>query len=382
MTITLKEAKEYATIASKSGLYPGANIDALTWIIISGDELGLSPSVSLRSFDLIPRGGKTQLYIKPDAMLSLCQRNGMDDYQAPEPTDQYGPVTVTIKRTGYPTAMSVTMTREKAKAAGLTGGNWDRYWYQMSVKTNTATIARKLYADAVGMMYIRDEMPTSDNQTTASEPQPEPPPETAEISTADIMAKVKEFYAGWVGYFRELGANDKEIGVAFKNAFAVDRFSEWPGWNVSTIAGFNSAVDQANYLVNEQYADYQAKHTQPAEEPAAPETVEEKPTNQVARSESKAAAARFIENILAKGYTVSQINEALELPMETDLIEWDGWQAFGAVDKARDKFMNWASNHALTAQQPAQKPKPRKGMFANPPAEGFRTGHPDDYGDQ
>ena len=254
------------------------------------------------------------------------------------------------------------------KVNGIETNNWIKQpKSQLEAAASRMAIRRACPAAAMGV-YTDQELRDFDFAQQSAQ-QPEPAPETAEISTADIMAKVKEFYAGWVGYFRELGANDKEIGVAFKNAFAVDRFSEWTGWNVSTIAGFNSAVDQANYLVNEQYADYQAKHTQPAEEPAAPETVEEKPANQVARSESKAAAARFIENILAKGYTVSQINEALELPMETDLIEWDGWQAFGAVDKARDKFMNWASNHALTAQQPAQKSKPHKGMFANPPAE-------------
>lgn len=150
--------------------------------ILCGDEVGLSPMQSLRSFFVI--GGTPAMYAR--AMTALVLSHGHEIW-----TEEDTPAKVTVcgRRRGSDRVESVTWTSERAKRAGYTSNKKYETDPQAMLYARAASdVARRVAPDVLlGLGYSAEEVELSEVDTT---PVARAPKKVARKPTAEEAAKV------------------------------------------------------------------------------------------------------------------------------------------------------------------------------------------------
>jgi len=128
--------------------------------ILTGAELGITPSASLRGVHIISQGGRVNVIISAQSMLGLVRRKGWMVSSAEKRNARGEPESVTVTMTSRDGEQTVerTWTMADAQRAGLTGkGPWKQYPGQMLQWRATADAARFAVPDMLSGVYIEDE---------------------------------------------------------------------------------------------------------------------------------------------------------------------------------------------------------------------------------
>lgn len=149
----MSELSSLAAIIFESALTPDAiksKQDAAI-LVMTGNELGLSPMQSLRSIHVV----KGKPVLSADTMVALCKRSPVcASWRVVEASAER--VTITTTRQGDEPE-TLTWTMQDAKRAGLGGDNWRKYPRAMLRARCSAELARQVYPDVVGGIYDPDE---------------------------------------------------------------------------------------------------------------------------------------------------------------------------------------------------------------------------------
>lgn len=171
---TLDEARSLAGDAAASKLFLGLGREAALVILLTGQELGLSPMASLRGINVV----KGKPFLSADLMVAVVKRSPLC---AAWRTVESTPLRCTIEttRAGDPCPTTKTWTMEDAKRADLAGGdNWRKYPAQMLRHRCAADLAREVYPDLVFGFYDPDEIPEATQrarvEVTSSAPNESP----------------------------------------------------------------------------------------------------------------------------------------------------------------------------------------------------------------
>lgn len=154
---TIDEVTDLAERLSKSTLLPksmqGKMPDVLV-TIMAGQEMGLAPMASLRSFHVIE--GKPVL--SADGMVALVLGSGKAQYFERVEESETS-VTYETMRVGSKTARRCTWTMEMAKKAALhQKDNWRCYPRQMLASRSKKELAVDVYPDVLAGCYLEDEI--------------------------------------------------------------------------------------------------------------------------------------------------------------------------------------------------------------------------------
>ena len=136
------------------------NVGNATAAILAGDEVGMSPLASLRSFYVVH--GTPALYAR--AMVALALAHGHEIWTS-ESTDQA--VTVQGRRRGGDNVETATWTIKRAQQAGYTGNKkYATNPQEMLYAKASAEIARKIAADVLaGMPYSVEDLELEETST-------------------------------------------------------------------------------------------------------------------------------------------------------------------------------------------------------------------------
>jgi hypothetical protein len=159
---TLDEVVTLSERIAKSGLLPEAlrnKVPEVMMQIMAGQELGLAPMASLRSFSVI--NGKPVM--SADAMVAVVLGSGKAEYfrRLGEGTDKS--VTYVTKRRGEP-EQKCTWTIEMAKVAALhQKDNWRTFPRAMLASRAKSELARDVYSDILAGVFTADEVGERDD---------------------------------------------------------------------------------------------------------------------------------------------------------------------------------------------------------------------------
>ena len=182
---TTEQASALAAQLSRSNLLPSAlnknPADILT-IILTGQELGLAPMMSLRGIRII----QGQPTLSADTMGALVRsRRDVCGYlriissTATEATYE-------TQRAGDPEATRMSYTIAQAKQAGLLGSQaWQKYPDAMLRARCLSAICRAVYPDLILGMYDPDELAPLERPAT---PPPAAPVDTIRAAVAQTLA--------------------------------------------------------------------------------------------------------------------------------------------------------------------------------------------------
>lgn len=155
---SIDEASTLARAAVASRLYAVQSPEAALMILLTGRDLGLTASQSLRAIHVI--SGKP--VVSADALVAAVRRSGLcASWRVVESTPTSA--TIETKRVGEEHAESETFTWADAERAGLTRGDNYRKWPREMLRHRcAASLARRVYPDAVLGCYEPGEMPTDE----------------------------------------------------------------------------------------------------------------------------------------------------------------------------------------------------------------------------
>lgn len=176
--------RKQAEVLVKSGFLPVAvnTPEKALAIIQKGKELGIPPMEALSSINVIQ--GKPS--VSPQLMLALARRTGeLEDLQM-ESSDKGATVKITRKgQSPYKTSFGI----KEATDMGLIGkDNWKKQFATMAQWRALAANLRITFPDAIGGMYLIEEMTQGDTETYTARPPVrmpkaigEPEPVTTEV---------------------------------------------------------------------------------------------------------------------------------------------------------------------------------------------------------
>jgi len=147
-------AIQQAKIVAESGAY-GITGPADAYVrLMTGHDLGLSPSQSLRAVSVI--NGRPS--VSADALVAVCKGSPVCEYFRHVETT-HDASTWETKRVGDPPER-YTFSFADAEAAGLTtsGGNWSKYPGRMLRARAKAFLARDVYPDLTLGLYTPEEL--------------------------------------------------------------------------------------------------------------------------------------------------------------------------------------------------------------------------------
>lgn len=148
----MAELRALAQDAAASRFYGAASPEQALMLLVTGRDLGLSYSQSLRAFHVVQ--GKPVL--SSAGMVAVCLRSGVCEYFRVVASDDTS-ATVEVKRRGDP-ARRVTFTLEDAKRAGLASREtWKAYPSRMLLARAQAFAAREVFPDLLLGLYDPDE---------------------------------------------------------------------------------------------------------------------------------------------------------------------------------------------------------------------------------
>lgn len=163
---SIDEASTLARAAVASRLYAISSPEAALMILLTGRDLGLTASQSLRAIHVI--SGKP--VVSADALVAAVRRSGLcASWRVVESTATTA--TIETKRVGEEHPESETFTWADAERAGLTRGDNYRKWPREMLRHRcAAALARRVYPDAVLGCYEPGEMPAEEPARASVEP--------------------------------------------------------------------------------------------------------------------------------------------------------------------------------------------------------------------
>lgn len=151
-----QEAKTLAGWVVKSGLYPKVRSEEQAIMILAqGAELGLRPVQSLNFINVIQ--GRPSL--SSQGMLAVIMASGQAEGIWVSRIGPYACTWTTQRRSSAAGKQEVTFTMEEAKALGLAGRDqWKRQPAVMLKWRALAKLAREIYPDVIGGLYLTEEL--------------------------------------------------------------------------------------------------------------------------------------------------------------------------------------------------------------------------------
>lgn len=200
---SIDEASTLARAAVASRLYAVSSPEAALMILLTGRDLGLTASQSLRAIHVI--SGKP--VVSADALVAAVRRSGLcASWRVVESTATTA--TIETKRVGEEHAESETFTWADAERAGLTRGDNYRKWPREMLRHRcAASLARRVYPDAVLGCYEPGEMPAEEPARAVVE--------QVKITPEEIVAEYDREVAG--------GADPDEAWERAKSAGRANR---------------------------------------------------------------------------------------------------------------------------------------------------------------
>lgn len=191
----MSELKEFAKHAAESGFFGAKNPVQALMIAMSGRDLGLSYTQSLRAFHVV--SGRPTL--SADGMVAICV--GRKDICAYFATIESGPTSCTVEtqRIGNPAPSRLTYTIADAKTAGLTSREtWRAHPAQMLRARAKAALARDVYPDLLMGLYDPEELEPSAPKSKVREAV-EAKAVVAEAVVVDVVAEPepREHHDSW-----------------------------------------------------------------------------------------------------------------------------------------------------------------------------------------
>jgi len=155
---SIDEASTLARAAVASRLYAVQSPEAALMILLTGRDLGLTAWQSLRAIHVI--SGKP--VVSADALVAAVRRSGLcASWRVVESTATSA--TIETKRVGEEHPETETFTWSDAERAGLTRGDNYRKWPREMLRHRcAASLARRVYPDAVLGCYEPGEMPAEE----------------------------------------------------------------------------------------------------------------------------------------------------------------------------------------------------------------------------
>lgn len=187
---TLDEAARLAKAACASRLYQVQSAEAALMILLTGRDLGLSASQSLRAIYVV--SGKP--VVSADALVAAVRRSGLcESWRTIESTAER--CTLETRRKGEEHPERETFTIEDAKRAKLDGKDvWRAYPRDMLRHRCAAGLVRRVYPDVALGCYtpgeLDDPMPANVSNRTPSAPVEEDAIEDAESEEIREPAKI------------------------------------------------------------------------------------------------------------------------------------------------------------------------------------------------
>lgn len=151
----MTELRAFAKDAAESGFFGAKNPTQALMIAMSGRDLGLSYTQSLRAFHVV--SGRPTL--SADGMVAICV--GRRDICAYFATIESSPTSCTVEtqRVGNPAPARLTYTIADAKTAGLTNKDtWRQHPANMLRARAKAALARDVYPDLLMGLYDPEEL--------------------------------------------------------------------------------------------------------------------------------------------------------------------------------------------------------------------------------
>lgn len=200
---TMGEMVDLAERIAKSSLLPLAlqgKVPETLMQIMAGQELGMYPMASLRSFDFF----EAKPRMNADGMVAVVLGSGKAEYFKRVGEGSATSVTYATKRRGQE-EQRCTWTIEMAKAASLhLKDNWRGYPRAMLSSRAKSELARDVYPDVLAGCYTPDEIndglltPQQKSEAIEAEfidvPMSAPPPEAAPLNPAlpPLLAKIAQ----------------------------------------------------------------------------------------------------------------------------------------------------------------------------------------------
>lgn len=179
---TIDEAITLAKAAVASRLYSVASPEAALMILLTGRDLGLTASQSLRAVYVV--NGKP--VVSSDAMVAAIRRSGLaTSWRVVESTVER--CTITTKRAGEDEPESETFSMDDAKRAGLDRKDvWRAYPRDMLRHRCAAALARRVYPDVILGCYAPGEL---DEPAPAEVRTVERAPSPDRLTADDVLAR-------------------------------------------------------------------------------------------------------------------------------------------------------------------------------------------------
>lgn len=171
----MNELLQLADAAAKSGFYGCKTREQALLVMMTGRDLGLSFSQSLRAFHVIQ--GRATLSADGAVAACIARKDVCAFFRTVEATETHA--TVETQRVGDP-VRTYTFSVDDAKRANLWGKeNWKGYPSRMLLARARAALARDVYPDLLLGLYDPDEIePAPQRVEMVQRPAPAPAPPT------------------------------------------------------------------------------------------------------------------------------------------------------------------------------------------------------------
>src|SRR5512139_132850 len=222
---TLDEVWSLAEKLAKSSLLPEAlrnKVPEVMMQLMAGQELGLAPMASLRSFSII--NGKPVM--SADAMVAIVLGSGKAEYfRRVEESDER--VTYATKRKGEP-ERRCTWTMDMAKKAALhQKENWRGYPRAMLASRAKSELARDVYSDVLAGVFSADEVDDDRRRE----------PDAVDVEFVDVPAAAPPLTANLADYPEIDQMTEATTESALKECaakFAARKISSGPAYDAAT----------------------------------------------------------------------------------------------------------------------------------------------------
>ena len=154
MPQNIGEIAQLATAFAVSNMFGTKSKEQAMVVLMTGMELGFAPAQSMRGIHVI--NGKPSL--SADMMVAVCKnRPEICAYFQLVKSDADG-ATYKTQRIGEPEPVTMSFTREEAKAAGLMKNpTWSAYPAAMCRARAASALARAVYSDLILGLYTEEE---------------------------------------------------------------------------------------------------------------------------------------------------------------------------------------------------------------------------------
>lgn len=236
---TMDDVERIARIAVASGYTACRKMEEAAMLVITGQELGLSPAQSLRGIYVV--SGKPVL--SADLMVAVVRRSGLcESWRVVESTAER--CTITTRRKGESHESTRTWTLADAKRAGVTGkGVWSAFPAAMLRHRCAADLARQEYPDVLMGLYDPEELggeylglPAVVAQETPALPASSTPPALArfrvDLGAAESLIDARDTYRA---YRVELTDADATTAVTDVRAWIAGRGIMLDGAGVTAV---------------------------------------------------------------------------------------------------------------------------------------------------